>query len=366
MNKPALKKISDYAFIAGLICEIAVMPSGYIDIYLWQKYIILLGMAAFALSLLLSMDIKKDWKLFIPVFGFGLLCYYFQNSALVLRLGLLIMAGRTQERDKVIKFFFYGTAAWMLILLLLSFTGTVSLYSVQAFRHSADEMRFSFGFCHPNGFAFFWIKMVIMGLYLYGRKMKLWVRGLVFIAGIIPLVMAMTKAGMAFYVLFSVMSLYLACDKKEERSVKVMFFGGGTLMILELLMIFTLGILPYPQEHVGDVRNLWDLMNEVTTGRLQKARDVLMETAPTLFGTQGADAVNEIGMVDSLYREGIIFVIIYVVLLLWLFYRLYKKNDRYGMFLLLCFTFYTIAESYLPYANKNAVWLLFIALGESS
>ena len=31
------------------------------------------------------------------------------------------------------------------------------------------------------------------------------------------------------------------------------------------------------------------------------------------------------------------------------------------LFLLLCFTFYTIAESYLPYANKNAVWLLFIA-----
>ena len=140
-----------------------------------------------------------------------------------------------------------------------------------------------------------------------------------------------------------------------------MFFGGGALMILELLMIFTLGILPYPREHVGDVRNLWDLMNEVTTGRLQKARDVLTQTAPTLFGTSGADAVNEIGMVDSLYREGIIFVAIYVVLLLWLFYRLYKKNDRRGMFMLLCFTFYTIAESYLPYANKNAVWLLFIA-----
>ncbi len=367
MNRPAvLKKISDTAFITGVICEILVMPSGYAGLDLKQKYIILIGMAAFVLSLLISMDIKKDWKIFIPVFAFGLICYYFQHSALMLRLGLLILAGRTQDRDRIIKFFFFGTAAWIVILLLLSFTGTVSLYSVQAFRHSDDELRFTFGFLHPNGFAFFWIRLVVMGLYLYGRKMKAPIRAAVYIAGMIPLFMAMTKAGLAAYTVFCIMSLYLAADKDEERSCRLMYRAGGAVMILELLLIFTLGIIPYPQENVGDPQNTWDRVNELTTGRLQKARDILTSEVPPLFGQRSTESFNEIGLVDSLYREGVLFVAAYVVMLLLLFHRLYKKADRYGMFLLLCFTFYTIAESYLPYANKNVVWLLFIYTAEKS
>ena len=362
-DKELLKKISDYAFIAGVICEIVVMPSGFSLIYFGFKYIILLGMACFAFSLFLSMDIKKDWKLFIPVFGFSLVCAFLQKSALILRLALLILSGRTQKRDKVIAYFFYGTAAWMLVIFVLALFGIEgSIYSVGAFRHSADEKRFTFGFLHPNGFAFFWIKFVIMGLYLYGKKMKLWVRGLVFIAGLIPLVMAMTKAGMAFYVLFSLISLYAALDKNDDRACRVLYYGGGAAMIFEILFILTLGLFPYPQEHVGDVRNLWDLMNEVTTGRLQKARDVLTSGMPTLMGQRGVDAVNEIGFVDSLYREGIIFIVIYCVILFILLHRLFKEKNKHAIILLLCFTFYAIAESYLPYANKNAIWLLIIGM----
>ena len=112
----------------------------------------------------------------------------------------------------------------------------------------------------------------------------------------------------------------------------------------------------------GDVRNLWDLMNEVTTGRLQKARDVLTSGMHTIMGQRGADAVNEIGFVDSLYREGIIFVVIYCVILFILLHRLYIEKNKYAIILLLCFTFYAIAESYLPYANKNAIWLLIIGM----
>ena len=74
----------------------------------------------------------------------------------------------------------------------------------------------------------------------------------------------------------------------------------------------------------------------------------------------GQEAVSEIGFVDSLYREGVVFVAAYCVLLFVMLYKLYKQKDKYGMFLLLCFTFYTIAESFLPYANKNGVWILLI------
>ncbi len=360
-RKDLFKKISNYAFIAGLICEIFVMPSGYTLLYLGYKYVTLLGMVCFALSLLLSMDLKRDIKIFIPVFGFGLVCYYFQGSALMLRLALIILAGRTQERDKVIKSFFFGTAAWIAVIFLLALLGVKgSVFTEGAFRHSADELRFTFGFMHPNGFAFFWIKLAVMGMYLYGGRMKPWIACTVYAAGLIPLIMAMTKAGIAAYMFFALICLYLNADKDKDRSRKLLYYGGGGTMIALMLFIFTLGIVPYPQEHVGEIHNAWDAANELTTGRLQKARDVLTQNTPALFGSKGIDAVNEIGFVDALYRQGIVFVAAYCVLLFVLLYRFNKENDTRAMFMLLCFTFYVIAESYLPLANKNAVWLLML------
>lgn len=361
-KKAVFKKISDIAFITGVLCEILVMPSGFVELYYGQKYIILLGMAAFALSLLLSMDIKWDWKILIPVFCFGLLCYYFQRSALMLRLGLIIMAGRTQDKRKIIKFFFFGTAAWMLLAFVLSFFGMSGpLYLQLAFRHWEGEVRWCFGFLNPNGYAFFQIKLLIMGLYLYGDKMKLWVRGLIFAVGLIPLIMAVTKAGLAAYVVFNAAALYLAYSKDNEKQLKTLWYGGLAMMAFEMLLIFTLGIFPYPEENVGQLHNYWDLMNQITTGRLSNAREVLQNNVPPLMGSVGGqEAISEIGFVDSLYREGVVFVAAYCVLLFVLLYRLYKQKDRYGMFVLLCFTFYTVAESFLPYANKNGVWLLLI------
>ena len=365
-KKAVFKKISDIAFIAGVLCEILVMPSGFVELYYGQKYIILLGMAAFALSLLFSMDLKRDWKILIPVFAFGTLCYYFQKSALMLRLGLIIMAGRTQDKRKIIKFFFFGTAAWMLLAFVLSFFGMSGpLYLQLAFRHWEGEVRWCFGFLNPNGYAFFQIKLLTMGLYLYGDKMKLWVRGLVFAVGLVPLIMAVTKAGLAAYVLFSTVCLYLMYAKDKDKSLKLLWYGGVAMMVFEMLLIFTLGIFPYPEENVGQLHNYWDLMNQITTGRLSNAREVLQNNVPPIMGSVGsAEAVSEIGFVDSLYREGVVFVAAYCVLLFVLLYRLYKQKDRYGMFMLLCFTFYTVAESFLPYANKNGVWLLLI--GEAS
>ena len=365
-KKAVFKKISDIAFIAGVLCEILVMPSGFVELYYGQKYIILLGMAALALSLLFSMDLKRDWKILIPVFAFGALCSFFQKSALMLRLGLIIMAGRTQDKRKIIKFFFFGTAAWMLLAFVLSFFGMSGpLYLQLAFRHWEGEVRWCFGFLNPNGYAFFQIKLLIMGLYLYGDKMKLWVRGLVFAVGLVPLLMAVTKAGRAAYVLCSTVCLYLMYAKDKDKSLKLLWYGGVAMMVFEMLLIFTLGIFPYPEENVGQLHNYWDLMNQITTGRLSNAREVLQNNVPPIMGSVGsAEAVSEIGFVDSLYREGVVFVAAYCVLLFVLLYRLYKQKDRYGMFMLLCFTFYTVAESFLPYANKNGVWLLLI--GEAS
>ena len=129
----------------------------------------------------------------------------------------------------------------------------------------------------------------------------------------------------------------------------------------ELLLVYTLGIFPYPQHSMGQENNLWDIMNTVTTGRLDHARTAFLTTPVNLFGYREVEQATEIGFVNTVFHEGVIFAVLYTVLLFWLFHRLYREKDRMGMLMVLAFTFYALAEAYLPYFNKNAIWLLLIA-----
>ena len=116
------KKLAGPLFWAGLVCELIVSPSGFLIGGYHEPWIIVAGMVCFSLSLLCSMDLKRDWKVFIPLFAYAMLCYHVQHSALILRICLILLAGREQDRKAVIRFFFFGTAATLLLGLVLAFT----------------------------------------------------------------------------------------------------------------------------------------------------------------------------------------------------------------------------------------------------
>ena len=352
------KKISDIAFWLGMLCELAVSPSGFVFGGYNEKLIILLGMVCFSVSVFFSVDIKKDRKAIAAVCGFGLLCFFFQRRALVLRIGLFLLAAVGREVRKMVKLFFYGS--WVIILLgvAAAFLGDRNpMYLEDVFRHEV-ERRYTFGFFHPNGFSFFWVKQYIMFLYLYRDKLPVYVLFIAESAGLIPLVFSRSKIAVCVCLLLLVTDMLLHIRNIKEKAADILFYAGNVLLACELLLVYTLGILPYPQVHVGDARNLWDYMNEVTSGRLWHARDVFLEYVPGVFGIADVEEGTEIGFVNSLYSEGILFMVIFIAVLFYLMYKMRKAKDVCGMLLLLAFACYALAESFLPYMNKNMIWII--------
>lgn len=110
------------------------------------------------------------------------------------------------------------------------------------------------------------------------------------------------------------------------------------------------------------LQKVWWFFNNVTTGRTHMIHTLYERLHPAIMGTGIGSDGTEVGFVNALYNQGIIFIVIYVCILGYAFYRMYKENNRVGMILILAFTFYASAEPFLPYFNKNGVWLMLIGL----
>ena len=354
------KKAATILFWIGMFCELAVSPSGFAFGGYHEPVIIAAGMVCFSISILCSMELKKDWWIFALAGAYGLACYHFQHSALILRLSLALLAGREQNRRKAVQLFFFGTALIVALTFVLAALGIHNnLVTEDWYRHGIEK-RVSLGFLHPNGFAFFWMRIFVMGLYLYAEKMKAWMFAVMAAVVAVPFVLVGSKMGLAAFAVIFVTAVFL-CFWKDEKAEKIVYIAGNVLMAAELLLIYTLGIFPYPEHTMGTENTYWDIMNTVTTGRLAHAREAFLTTPGNLFGCRDVEQATEIGFVNAFFHQGLLFVILYVAVLFWLFRRLYKEKDRMGMLLVLAFTCYALAEAYLPYFNKNGIWLLLIA-----
>ena len=149
-------------FWMGMLCELVVSPSGYVFGGYHEPRIIVGGMVCFSLSILCSMELKRDWWRFALLGAYGLACYYFQHSALVLRLVLVLLAGRTQDRKKAVQLFFWGTLGIIVLAFLLALFGIHNaMQSTEWYRHGGETW-FNRVVLHPNGFSLFWMRPVLM------------------------------------------------------------------------------------------------------------------------------------------------------------------------------------------------------------
>ncbi len=352
--------IGNIAFWAGIFCELTVSFSGYLYGGYREPLIIIAGMGFFCLSILFTAEWKKDWWKFVLAGAFGLLCYCFQNSALVLRVLLALLAGRKQDAKQVVKVFFFGTAVVMGVTAILSALGLHnSLYVVGLFRN-VEEVRFCFGFYHPNGYSFFILRLMIMACYVYGDKWNRISAVILAILGAVAVILSSSKMGIAAYILLVAGTALVRW--KKEKSVSLLAIPGAVLMALEIAFIYFVMVFFKPSGEWREGEGLWNVINSLMTGRAYLAHETFRSAKIPLLGYSGFEGGTEVGFVNLLYQQGLICVLLYLVCLFYIYYRRVKQKDALGMVLILVFTFYAMAEAFLPYFNKNGVWFMAIGL----
>lgn len=343
-------------FYAGILLELIVSFTGYLFGGYGESIIIVLAMGCFCLSILSDMDIKRDILLFLVAGAYGMLCYYFQHSAFILRISLAILAGRRQDAKNVFKLFFYGTLIPMIVCGILSVFGMHnSLYVEEAFR-SIVERRYRFGFFHPNGYALFLFRTVMMGFYVYIDRMKLphyIISSVIAVAFTIP---SKSKIGLA--VLITGLVLFGICRFVSNKVTYILCIAST---IFTVIFWFYIRLQDYLE--VNDtMHNLWMFVDKVTTGRSGDSYYAMQNNTATLFGTGFGVQTSEMGLVDSIYCQGIIFMIILIITVIYMYIKMIKSGNAKGATIIAVTILYAVAESFLEYFNKNMIWMLCIGV----
>lgn len=352
--------VRNFFFYAGILCELIVSFSGYLFGGYKESLIILVGMACFAMKILMSMDIKKDIPLLLIAGIYGLVCYKYQGSALVLRLLLILIAGRDQDARKVVKVFFFGTLATMLVAAVLAYLGVYGSVTItDRFKRYDDEVRYAFGFLHPNSFAFFVFRTMMFGIYAYFDRLKWWmliIIGLVY-AGLIHL----SESTIAMAVGLLLVVLVILAKLIKHKFYEVIIYYAGTLGMLMIIAFSYVAMVCFDPKFGDDgyAIGFWQTINQnYVTGRFTSANLAFLNNQMTPFGMYKGAQLTEIGFVDSLYYQGYVFMALYVILLLVLYRKMYKSGNVTGMIIVAMSTLHSFAESYLVYVNKNIVLML--------
>jgi len=353
--------IANGCFYLGVLCELLVSVSGYAYGGYKEPWIIILGMLLFSVKILLTMHLRQDWPVFLGCAVFGLLCFCFQGSALVLRIALILLAGRDQQAKKVMKLFFFGTLAIMIITAVLSVLGLHNTMSLTQVFRNEPETRYCFGFFHPNGFSFFWMKVLALGFYCYYDRLKWWGYFISCSLGFGLFLLANSKTGIAGCILLMMGTIVIRyCHKTWVN--QLIYYAGGILMASEIALVLITMYFFEAQPGTTAGVGIWNVFNILTTGRFYFIHKTAMEVPLPWFGYQGFMEATEVGFVNALYNQGILFFGIYLVILVWIYRKMYQKKDSMGMLLIVVFTFYSLGEAFLPYVNKNVVLMLCIGV----
>ena len=355
------KRISDVLFWIGMVCELIVSPSGYAFGWYHEKVYIVVGMGCLALSILLVPEFKKNWKLYVLCGGYGLVCYYFQHSALMLRIALALLAGRRQKRDQVIRFFFYGTLLIVVYAAVMSLLGLHNTVVMTAQFRREEETRLCLGFYHPNSLSFFVYRIFILGCFLLDRERK-WKKTcfvlLTVFCGIL-IFMTFSKMGILALTLtiFMCVLKWLLPDKIAE---KVLFGVSIASAAVQIVMVLVFTFIPVPKPDNVEQETLWDHLNSLTTGRIRGAMEVLEQNRFNLFGIKIVEPLTEMGFANSTIQQGFVFFILYSALFIILCIKAYKYRDKAAQVVFAGSAAYSMGESYLAYFNKNPLWLMLI------
>lgn len=354
--------IANIIFILGILCELIVSFSGYLGGGYHEEVIILIGMVLFSIKILMTMNLKKDWPIFLVTGIYGLLCFKFQGSALVLRLILIILAGRDQDAKKISKIFFFGTLITMVVAAVLAALGIYgSITITDRFKRYDDEVRYAFGFLHPNSFAFFVLRTMMFGVYAYYEKLKWWM--LIIVGAVYVGLIYLAESTIAMAVGVFMIVLLIGAKLIKHKVYQGMIYYIGMLGMLVVIGFSYVAMVCFDPKFGPDgyAVGFWQTINQnYVTGRFTSANLAYLNNKLTPFGMYKGPQLTEIGFVDSLYYQGVIFMILYVTLLLVLYRQMYKRGNVAAMIIIATSSLHSFAESYLVYMNKNIVLLLAI------
>lgn len=360
MNK-WLDNICAGLFYLGLAAEILLViwdKSSWTDPYMGQ----ICRMTFLLFAVCCACSVRKSTMAEDIVFAIGVLIgalsWRFGGRNDLLRIVIFLRAAGAVSVPRAMKVTFVSSVLGCLGLVGLAFAGIQGhLYQTYDYGHGV-ETRWDLGLGHPNSLHCMAAMLLIFGLYLFEKKMKLYLYVLLGVGNVLLYGLTRSNTAFAISMLALMLSLLLHYGKKLAAGNAVYFLGELFLFGGLLFSVFC-GIYR-PSGHW-----LLEKLDHVLTGRISSLWTTTFHegTLSTWkwFGQRLNVCYFDLGWLRVVYWYGVIPALVIIGLTFALLEHARKTRDKAAFMLLLCFGLYTVFEAHLVSAYIGRNYALFIA-----
>lgn len=359
-QKTGMEKAAEFFFFASLLLELVIViidKSDYINPLEGQLFRITFLLAA--VKVLLTKYSKREW-LWMCAFGIlGLVSYKATGRNEILRIVAFVAACKNVDLRKMMSFVFYVTAGGCVLLMVLSLTGIYGNPGIVTdFGRGVVETRYCLGLGHPNALHCMFFMLVLLGLYLYGKKMKIYQYLCVFLLNVAMYLLTDSRTGMAITAAAILLTALFRFFPKwgEYRWV----YLCGIVLFLACLL------LSVAASKYGLTKPFLKRLDDFLNGRILDLYWGSVNHEGTverwsLFSEARNTYYFDMGFVRVFYWYGILPAIVYFAMNLLLIWECYKKRDTQGFVMMVVLAVYTVVEAHIisVYIGRNYLLLLF-------
>ena len=350
------KKIVDALFYIALTIELVLMIVEKSEIsFSYESYVFRVTFLLTLLAVLFMKHDKKEWIFIAAIWAVSAVSYYMCGKNDMLRVVTFLMAARDIDLKKAMKYTFYVCIVGFTLIALLACAGIMGdMIQVADYgRGEGEEARYVFGFGHPNTLFGSMFVLLLMWLWIYGKK-----------AGILPylvmivssvIITLLTKSRTSAVILAATILLAIVFRLFPKLAAFKVFYILETIVSPVICIVTAVLAAGWTGAmYCGD--NFWDLEGDywkIETRFNYRMSSIYYEAANRdavlsrwkLFSAHGTDSYFDMGWVRLFYWYGIIPVAILVVALLAVIYVCYKKQDIRTLIIIFALSVYTIVEA---------------------
>ena len=348
-------------FYLGLLVEILLViwdKSSWTDPYEGSLY--RMTFVLFALRCVFTVR-RSSWMAntaFAAAVVIGTLSWYFGGRNDLLRVLMFLRAAGTVSVPKAMKLTFFSTIAGCSALVGLALAGLQGhLYQTYDYGHGV-ETRWDLGLGHPNSLHCMAAMLLIFGLYLFEKRMKLYLYLLLGVGNV--LLYGLTRSNTAFAVsmLALLISLVLHYGKRLANGNAV-YIAGELVLALGLVFSAFCGLFD-PAKHP-----LMAKLDHVLTGRISSLWTTTFHEGTLSTWKWFSQRLNvcyfDLGWLRVVYWYGVIPALMMIGITFALLEHARKTKDKAAFMLFLCYGLYTVFEAHLVSAYIGRNYALFVA-----
>lgn len=316
---------------------------------------------------------RYTWKEYLTIFLFGVLgavSYFVTGRNEIVRFVIFIAACKDIDMDQCLKRVFYLTLAGCMLIVFLSLTGIYGNVSmVQDFGRDGVETRYILGMGHPNALQCMIWALTVLGLYLYGEKLRWYYYILVFAVNVGFFFLTDSKTSLLTAVFTAALAFVVS-----RKSVWIKKAGAAVCMSVTAFSIWFSVLIAGNAQYVYNyymfsIRPkeslIWVKIDNMLTGRLYTLAETkgLQGVINTwsLFAGRKNDYYFDLGWIRLFYWYGIIPALVFIAVLFTVMLYFQDKKQYMALMMITSFALYTIIEAHAVsvYLGRNYILFLF-------